>query len=127
MRIQRGRVLVAAAAFLLAAFAAPVDAGAASSRYTGGSLGSLSADQIANLAAQADQRSIVILKNQHPEVPARPDLADRRAQAVDSEQAPLKSELNSLRAKDVKGFPIVNAVSATISSPCVYHSMLEAS
>lgn len=117
MRIRPGRLLVSAASvFLLLAFAGPVEAAAASSRYSGGSLGSLSADQITKLAAQANQRSIILLKNQHPDVPARPDLASRRARTVEADQAGIKGELSTLGAKDVKSFHIVNAVSATIST-----------
>ena len=117
MRIRPGRLLVSTAAvFLLAAFAGPVDASAAPSRYSGGSLGRLSADQITKLAAQADQRSIIILKNQHADVPARPNLASARARAVEADQAGIKSELSALHAKNVKAFHLVNAVSATIST-----------
>ncbi|MBJ7597057.1 S8 family serine peptidase [Candidatus Nephthysia bennettiae] len=116
MRVRRGRLLISAVAvFLLAAFAGPVDASAAASRFGAGSLGKLSADEITKLAGQADQRSIIVLKNQHSELPAVPNLAARRSQAVDSDQAGIKSELSTLRATDVKSFHIVNAVSATIS------------
>jgi Subtilase family len=117
MRIRPGRLLVSAAAvFLLTASAGPVNASAAASVYSGGSLGRLSADQIAKLAAQANQRSIIVLKNQHREVPARPSLASRRARVVEADQAEIKDELRTLRAKDVKSFHIVNALTATISS-----------
>jgi hypothetical protein len=116
MRIRPGRLLVSVAAvFLLAALAGPVDAGAAGLPSSGGSLGKLTADQIAKLSAQANQRSIIILKNQHRDIPARPSLAARRNQVVDSEQAGVRRELSALRAKDVRTFHIVNAVSATIS------------
>jgi hypothetical protein len=116
VRTRLGRLLVSTAAILLlAAFAGPVNASAAAPRQNGGTLGNLSADQIMKLAVQADQRSIIILKNQHADLPARPDLAARRAQVVDSDQARIKSELSALRAQDVKAFHLVNAVSATIS------------
>jgi subtilase family protein len=119
MGIRPGRLLVAAGIFLLlTGFASPAEAVAAPSlvsRYGNGSLGKLSAEQITKLAAQANQRSIIILKDQHSEVPARPNLASRRAQAVEAEQSGIKEELRTLRVRDVKSLHIVNAVSATIS------------
>ncbi|PZR93905.1 MAG: hypothetical protein DLM67_13160 [Candidatus Nephthysia bennettiae] len=105
----------AAIVFLLTAFTGSVNASAAASGYSGGSLGRLSADEIAKLAAQANQRSIIVLKDQHREVPARSGLASRRARAVEADQAEIKDELRTLRAPDVKSFHIVNALTATIS------------
>jgi hypothetical protein len=74
----------------------------------------LSAADVARLSANADKRSIIVFKNQHPEAPAR-QAATQRAQAVDSDQAAVRSELSQLNARDVKSFHLVNAVSATIS------------
>jgi hypothetical protein len=103
MGIRPGRLLVAAGIFLLlTGFAGPAEAAAAPSlvsRYGNGSLGKLSAEQITKLAAQANQRSIIILKDQHAEVPARPNLASRRAQAVEAEQSGIKEELRTLRVR----------------------------
>jgi hypothetical protein len=115
MGIRPGRVLVAAAAVLLVVgFAAPVQAATALPNQPG-SLGNLSPAQIKDLAGDANQRSIILLEDQHPEAPPRPGLSSRRAQAVESDQAPVKRELASVRAKNVNSFQIVNAVSATIS------------
>jgi Peptidase inhibitor I9 len=74
----------------------------------------LSAADVERLAANANKRSIIIFKNQHPEAPPR--LASgQRAQAVDADQAGVRSELAQLGTPDVKSFHIVNAVAATLS------------
>src|SRR2546423_13163011 len=75
----------------------------------------LAVADVARLSADATQRSIVILRNQHPELPARGATAGSRARSVDGEQAPLRSELGLVHAKDVRAFHLVNAISATIS------------
>jgi hypothetical protein len=116
MGIRPGRLLVSVAAVsLLAALAGPAVAGASDLPSSRGSLGKLSADEILKLSGQANQRSIILLKNQHRDLPARPSLASRRDQVVDADQASIKWELSAVRATDVKSFHIVNAVSATIS------------
>jgi hypothetical protein len=70
--------------------------------------------EIDRLTANATKRSIIIFKDQHPEAPARVASA-QRAQAVDADQATVRSELSQLNTRDVKGFHMVNAVAATIS------------
>ena len=72
--------------------------------------------EIERLAANADKRSIIILKNQHPEAPPR-IATGQRQQAVDSDQAPIRGELAQLSTPDVKSFHVVNAVAATILTP----------
>jgi len=74
----------------------------------------LSQADVERLGANAIKRSIIIFKNQHPEAPAR-IAAGQRAQAVDADQAPVRSELAQLNTRDVKSFHMVNAVAATIS------------
>src|ERR1700730_5878506 len=61
----------------------------------------LPAAEIERLAANANLRSIIIFKDQHPEAPARLASA-RRAQAVDADQEAVPSELGQLRTNDVK-------------------------
>jgi Subtilase family len=70
---------------------------------------------VARLSAGATERSIVILRDQHAELPARGATAGARARRLDGEQAPLRGELSLVHAKDVRGFHLVNAISATIS------------
>src|ERR1700730_10661645 len=92
----------------------PVDAGALAAGQNG-KPGRPSAAEIERLSAQANQRSIIVFKNQHPELPSRPDVASQRAQAVESDQAGVKNELAQLHSKNVSSFHVVNAVSATVS------------
>ena len=90
------RVLAAAvAALLAAALAGPVSANTTLIDQPG-SLGKLSAEQITKLAAQANHRSIILLKNQHRELPPRPGNISRRAEAVRSDQESVKDELATL-------------------------------
>lgn len=117
MAARPNRLWFASAGVMLA-FAAVAPAQAAQSRAqapTGGALGNLSAAQITQLAADANQASIVILKNQHPEAPAKPATINQRNVAIDSDQAPIKSELKQLHAPNLKTYHLVNAMSATIS------------
>jgi hypothetical protein len=80
-----------------------------------GTLGPLTADQVAALAAQANQPSIVIFKNQHSEAPATAAHIAERARALDADQSAVKSELAQLHAPRLTAFHIVNAVAATVS------------
>src|SRR2546423_3323832 len=77
--------------------------------------GQLTPADVARLSADATQRSIVVLRDQHPELPARGATAGARARSVDGEQAPLRGELGLVHAKDVRASHLVNAISATIS------------
>lgn len=77
--------------------------------------GQLSAQEAAKLAVGEKQPSIIILKNQHPEVSAHPASAARRAQTTEDEQSGVKTELNQVHAQKVKSLHIVNAVAATIT------------
>jgi len=108
------RVLTAVAGVVLAvasggpALAAPAPA-------QPGAQAPLTMADVARLSADATQRSIVILRDQHPELPARGATAASRARSLDGEQAPLRSELALVHAKDVRAFHLVNAISATMS------------
>ena len=95
------------------AFAATPGSGSAASapRYQG----QLSAQEAAKLAVGEKQPSIIILKNQHPEVSAHPASAGRRAQTTEADQAGLKAELGQVHAQNVKSLHIVNAVAAKIT------------
>ena len=113
LRLRRLAVVAAGCVLSLSAVVPGQAAAATSSRH--GALGQLTLAQITALAAQADQPSIVIFKNQHPEAPATGASLPQRTQVLDSEQAGVKSELAQLHAHNLKTFHLVNAVSATIS------------
>src|SRR5262245_1752169 len=106
------RVLTVVAGMLLAA--ASGGPALAAPAQPGGQAPLTMAD-VARLSADATQRSIVILRDQHPELPARGITAATRARSLDGEQAPLRSELALVHAKDVRAFHLVNAISATMS------------
>jgi hypothetical protein len=79
-----------------------------------GQPGPLSAADVVRLSADANQRSIIVLRNQHRELPAKGASVPARTTAVDADQRQVKSELSQLHAT-TKGFHVVNAVAATIS------------
>ena len=115
MRSRLGRLMIWAAWGTAAlVLMTPVDAGAQTAARNG-TAGRLSPADIERLSAAANQRSIILFKNQHPELPPRPEVVSQRAQAVESDQAGIKGELAQLHSKNVTAFHVVNAVAATIS------------
>src|ERR1051326_5586096 len=75
----------------------------------------LTAADVARLSANATNRSIIVLRNQHGEVPARAATAASRARTEASDQAPIRSELSTLHSAS-KSLHTVNAIEAAISS-----------
>ncbi len=124
MRVRSRRLAAAAAAALLPlAITAQAPASAAPSspprpsHHVGGTqLSPLSAADVERLSAQANQRSIIIFKNQHADLPARGPSGAQRVRAVDADQAATRRELAQLHAPGVQSFHLVNAISATIST-----------
>jgi hypothetical protein len=76
----------------------------------------LSPADIAQLSANATDRVIVLLKNQHPEIPGPAGAFAQRLSALSGDQGPIVSELSTLRAPAIHRFSFVNAISATVSS-----------
>lgn len=114
-RFFRRLTLAVSMALLVAAsggsaFAAPSPG--AEARFPG----QLTLDDIARLSADATRRSIIIFRNQHGELPARGSTAGARARTIESDQAAVRNELAQLHARNVRGFHLVNALSATVSS-----------
>jgi subtilisin family serine protease len=64
----------------------------------------------------ANNRVIVVFKNQETALPPTHALETRRVSAIQGIQAPLKSQLSASGAKDVQSYSVLNAVSATVSS-----------
>lgn len=75
----------------------------------------LTAAQVRRLAANATDRSIIIFKDQFPNLPMRGSTEHLRVSAVNAAQAPVLAELARLHAPDVEAFQIINAIAATIS------------
>jgi hypothetical protein len=87
---------------------------AAASQAAPGSGSSLSPADVARLSADATKRSIVVFRNQHPELPARAAGTASRAAAVESDQRAVRAELDRLHG-GARSLHTVNAVTATIS------------
>src|SRR5215472_15868134 len=76
----------------------------------------LTAAQVEHLAAHATHRSIIIFKDQLSSLPAKGATAGARIQAANTAQAGVLAELKQVHATHVRGFHIINAVAATIST-----------
>src|SRR5215475_3210449 len=76
-------------------------------------LSALTPQQIQSLSADANQKVIVLLRNQHPEAPGA--TAVRRSRLA-SDESPITKELSQLHAGHLHSYSFVNAVSATIST-----------
>jgi hypothetical protein len=89
---------------------------AAALAATGVTTGQASASAAASAAASgAKQSVIVLLRNQHPELPAKKDAAARRATTA-RDQAPLVSAARGAGATVVKTFSIINGFAATMTA-----------
>jgi hypothetical protein len=75
----------------------------------------LTSTQVGRLAAHATDRTIIIFKNQFPNLPMRGSTERLRVSAVNAAQAPVLAELGTLHAKNVHALQLINAISATIS------------
>lgn len=71
--------------------------------------------QITELSANPNQKVIVILRNQHPEVTAKASTRHARESKLSVDQSPILSELRTLRAPAMHGYSVLNAVAATVS------------
>jgi hypothetical protein len=119
MRKRVARSCLAAAVIGLIAFA--VAAGAAGVGSAGMSLGTsgwtghLTASQVRVLSANADQRVIVVLRNQHTGL-AGPGSTAQRARAFATDRAPIMAQLRQLHAPRLVTYRTLNAVATTVSS-----------
>jgi len=80
------------------------------------SSGSLSADEVQRLAADATQHVILLLRDQHGDLLARGVTRTQRVAAVAGDQRPILDELARLNAPRVRSFHVVNAIAATVSA-----------
>ena len=72
------------------------------------------AQQPAALSTGAKHPVIVLLKNQHPELPVKTAKAQRKA-ATAADQAPLVSSAQATGAQDIKKFSVINGFSAKMT------------
>ncbi len=76
-------------------------------------LSALTPQQIQSLSASANQKMIVLLRNQHPEAPQATTV---RRSRLASDESPITHELSQLHARNLHSYSFVSAVSATMSS-----------
>jgi len=107
-------VLGTAALLPLAASGAAV-AAHSPGRVFKGTKSVLTAAQVERLAAGATHRSIIIFKNQLTGLPASGATASARIQAASASQSGVLAELRQVHATHVRGYRIIDAISATIS------------
>lgn len=77
--------------------------------------GSLSPDDVQRLAAHADQRVLVLLRDQHRALPDRGSMRSARAAAITADQGSILAELGQLHAPRVRPFHLIDAIAATVS------------
>jgi subtilisin family serine protease len=94
----------------------PARAGQGPGQVFKGSPSTLSAADVARLSANANQRSIIVFKNQLTGMPASGSTASERVNAANADQKGVMSELGQVHATHVRGFHVVNAIAATIST-----------
>lgn len=119
MKSRLARALVAAGvvgliAFTTAAGAADIGNAGPSPNAFGWS-SHLTAGQASALAAHADQRVIVLLRNQHTALTG-PGAAARRSEAYQADRSPIVAQLRQLHAPRLVTYKTVNAVATTVSS-----------
>jgi len=119
MKRSLARAVPAAAAIGVIAFAVvAATAGIGSAGMplkTAGWSSHLTGDQVRFLAANADQRVIVLLRDQHTGLAGAPGEA-RRAQAFAADRAPIVAQLRQLNAPRLVTFHTLNAVATTVSA-----------
>ena len=119
MKSRLARGTLAAAVVGLIAFA--VAAGAADVGNAGTSLNTfgwsshLTAGQAGVLSANADQRVIVLLRNQHTALTG-PGAVEQRAQAFKADRGPIVAQLRQLHVPRFVTYHTLNAVATTVSS-----------
>ncbi len=108
--------LVAIAALLAAAGVATAAGRSRNHRVFRGHRPALSTAEIRRLSKGAARPSIIILKNQLTRTPARAATAQARIAAANRAQAPIRAELARVHAKNVRGFHLINAIAASVTS-----------
>ena len=116
-RLARAVLAVPAVALIVFAVAAATPSVGAAGRSLNafGWQSHLDAGQVRTLSANADQRVIVLLRNQHTAL-AGPKTLGRRAEAFKTDTAPIVAQLRQLHAPRLVTYRTVNAVATTVSS-----------
>jgi subtilisin family serine protease len=112
----RAATVLTGAGVLALSLSVPAMASGPPGHVFSGKPSTLTAEQIAQLSANATKRSIILFKNQLNGTPATSGDASARINAANAAQAGIMSELKQVHASHVSGYHIVDAVSAMISS-----------
>lgn len=122
------RALVAlSAAIPLAIQAQPISTSASAAGNTARPIafhepsGGLPAADVARLSQNANQRVMIVLRNQHSDLPARGATSNQRQAAMAADQAPILAELAQVHATRVIPYHLVNVIAATVSAAEVAH------
>src|SRR5579884_1675709 len=121
MRFRLAKVAVAGATAVVtvAGLTAAVPAGSAGastlSWSTSGWTSHLTSAEVGKLSAHANQRVIVLLRDQHTGLAGVADLG-LRAHAFATDRSPIVAQLRQLHANRIVGFSSVNAVATTVSA-----------
>ncbi len=118
MRFRKGLRLVAVvgtAGLLPLAASGAATAAHLPGRVFNGTKSVLTKAQVERLAAHATHHSIIIFKDQLRGLPASRATASARIQAANTAQAGVLAQLKQVHATHVRGYHIINAISATIS------------
>ena len=117
-RARRPRKLTTNAVTALAVVVLPLamTTAVATAAAPSGANAPLSTPQIAAFAKNANKKVIVLFKNQPAAAPVGSRAAASRAQVVAKSQSGVVSELKSLHAGHLRGYQLVNSVSATVSA-----------
>ncbi len=108
------RKLTASAAAIALVLVVPAVAGAQTPPAP--APGTLSPAQAHALSVGVNKRVIIVLKNQVSQYPASRSAVGARRHAVSKLQSPVRAQLTSTKARNVKSFTAINAISATVSA-----------
>jgi subtilisin family serine protease len=116
--VFRSRLRLFALALLVLAFGGVATAAALRrhSHVFHGTRSTLTAAEVRRLSSGVLHPSMIILKNQLTSLPARASIASKRIVAAHAAQAGIIGELTQVHAARVRGFQIIDAISASITS-----------
>ncbi|MGH9298154.1 MAG: S8 family serine peptidase [Acidimicrobiales bacterium] len=119
MKLRVGRVTVAGATAVLSTIGmvagVSATAGGSTSRPAARWSSRLTASQVHSLSANANQRVIVLLRDQHATLAGVKNEAARE-QAFATDRAPVMAQLQQLRAPRIETYSSLNAIATTVSS-----------
>lgn len=123
MRLRKRTVTILASGLIVVALASGALAYVANS-HAAASTQLLTPQQVAQLSQNVNQNVIVVLGNQHTDLYGRGNKAAREA-AIAKDQAPVLSELTSVKSKNITALHLSNMIAATVSKGEAAHLQSE--